>query len=77
MKQTIWKELPAKECKIVETYIPEGGTIEGGSIMIKHPLLKRARLFTYSKKGNWYSRYTGKGNDAYAEGFIVKGELEI
>lgn len=77
MKSTIWKELKAEECQIVKTYIPEGGTIEGGNIMVRHSLLKRPRSFILSKKGNWYSRYTGKGEDYYAEGFIIKGELRI
>ena len=77
MKTTIWIELEAEECQIIKSYIPEGGTIEGGSITINHPKLKRPRCFILSRKGNWYSRYTGKKEDYYAEGYIIKGKEKI
>jgi len=76
-KETIWIELEADECQIVNSYVPEGGTVEGGSIVIRHPKLKRPRAFVLSRKGNWYSRYTGKREDYYAEGFIIKGKEKI
>jgi len=76
-KPTIWQELNAEDCKIIKKYIPEGGTVEGGSIVVRHPKLKRPRSFVLSKKGNWYSRYTGEREDYYAEGYIIKGELIV
>jgi len=51
-KETIWTELEADECQIIDSYIPQGGTIEGGSITIRHPKLKRPRAFVLSRKGN-------------------------
>lgn len=74
-KSTIWTELKAEDCKIIKKYIPEGGTVEGGSIEINHPSFKRPLCFVLSRRGNWYWRNTGKAKDFYAEGYIIKGEL--
>lgn len=74
-KRTLWVELDAERVEIIEIFIPEGGTIEGGSIKLKHPLLPRARQFTFSRAGNWYSRYTGQADDPFAQGYIIKGDL--
>jgi len=76
-KETIWTELESDDCQIVDSYIPEGGTIEGGNIVIRHPKLKRPRSFILSRKGNWYSRYSGGPKCVYAEGFIIKGKEKI
>lgn len=76
-KETIWTELEADDCQIIDSYIPEGGTVEGGNIVIRHPKLKRPRSFILSRKGNWYSRYSGGPKCVYAEGFIIKEKEKI
>lgn len=76
-KGTIWNELDAERVEIIEVSIPEGGTVEGGSVRLKHPSLLRARYFTFSRAGNWYSRYTGRNKqvDPYAQGYIIKEDI--
>ena len=66
MKKTIWQEIDATEAIKIEKY-PD----TPDSIKVWHPKLKRPRYFYRSLKGNWYSRYTGKGIDPYAEGYIL------
>lgn len=76
MKETMWIELQASEITILDM---QRGEFTGNilSVKISHPSLKRARWFIPSKKGNFYSRYTGRENNTYAEGYIIKGDLPI
>jgi hypothetical protein len=73
MKSTLWIELQAPDCGVLERY--GNGTGDVYSIKLRHPLLSRPRYFTRSRSGNWYSRYTGRGSNYHAEGYIIKGEL--
>lgn len=73
MKQTMWTELGAADCKIVRVDDYNGSV---ASIQIKHAALKRPLWFTKSRAGNWYWRSTGREGNVYADGYIVKGELD-
>jgi len=74
MKDTLWQELQASECTVLDM---QRGEYTGNvvSVKISHPLLKRPRWFVPSQRGNFYSRYTGKESNTYADGFIVVGSL--
>lgn len=73
-KQTFWNELLASECKVLDI---QRGEFTGNilSVKISHSSLKRPRWFIPSKRGNFYSRYTGGENRTYAEGYIITGNL--
>jgi len=73
MKTTMWTELLAGECKVVKVDERDGHI---ASIQIKHASLKRALWFTISQAGNYYWRNTGKENNPYADGYIIKGMLD-
>ncbi len=74
MKKTIWEKIPAEECEILDV---QRGEYTGKAISLKinHPILRRARWFTVSQNGNFYSRYTGGSNDAVASGYIITGNI--
>lgn len=76
MKGTLWHELRADDVTVLEI---QRGEYTGNivSVRISHPELKRPRWFVPSRRGNFYSRYTGKEIDTYAEGYIIKGELNV
>jgi len=68
-KETIWVELKINEFKIISK-------ASNGTLLIESDKLpRRRRWFIESRKGNYYSRYTGKSNDYYAEGYIIKKEI--
>lgn len=76
MKPTLWIELAGSECHCIAQNIgADTGTVL--NVQLKHPLLKRARWFVRSQAGNWYSRYTKKEQDAYGEGYIVRGDVVL
>lgn len=70
-KSTMWTELKMSDCVVLDRQIGEftGNVV---AMKISHPLLKRARWLVLSKRGNFYSRSTGKEADTYADGYILK-----
>lgn len=74
MKSTMWVELKAEECRVIKLDV-RNGNIQ--SIQIKHILLPRALYFTKSQAGNWYWRATRTMSDAYADAYIIQGNLVI
>lgn len=73
MKQTMWVELNAANCKIVRVDDHNGSV---AAIQVKHAALKRPLWFIKSQAGNWYWRSARREGDACADGYIVKGELD-
>ena len=74
MKQTMWDRLLADDCQVTKLQV---GKFTGNvlAIQLRHPLLKKARWFTQSKAGNFYSRYTLSENHSFADGYIIEGKL--
>ena len=70
-KQTMWEELKIEDCQILDVQFSYGDPKHIDTIRINHPSLKRARWFSESKKGNFYSRYTGSESEMYASGYII------
>ena len=73
MKETMWTELQANECKVVKVDERSGHI---ASVQIKHANIPRPLWFIESRAGNWYWRNTGGDNSQYAHGYIVKGQLD-
>ena len=73
MKTTMWQELQSNECRVVKVDERCGNIL---SVQIKHTSLKRPLWFIKSRAGNWYWRNTGRCDNIYAEGYIVKGTLD-
>lgn len=73
MKTTIWTELQADEC-IVKRVDERSGHIV--SVQIKHASLRRPLWFTKSRSGNFYWRNTRSESSPYADGYIIKGQLD-
>lgn len=70
-KATDWTHLNWADCTVLRR--------EGPAIQVKHPLLKRARWFSRSRSGHYYSRYTGRdwSMDREAIGYVLVGEGEL
>lgn len=78
-KSTMWEELEINDCQILDVQFSYADSKHIDAIRLKHPSLKRARWFSESKKGNFYSRYTGSESEMYADGYIIKdpyGEVQ-
>lgn len=71
MKSTLWRELDWCDCTVTRVCVVEdcearweaptyAGPGEITRYQIRHPSLPRARWFDVSRRGNLYSRYTGK-----------------
>lgn len=73
MKTTVWTELQSSECKVVKVDERSGIIM---SVQIKHVSLRRALWFIKSRAGNWYWRKTGRYDDTYADGYIIRGTLD-
>lgn len=74
MKTTVWTKLDANDCTVIRIDKRDGKIM---SVKIKHNELARALWFVKSMSGNWYWRNTRRESDAYADGYIVGGELFI
>jgi hypothetical protein len=73
MKTTMWTDLHAEQCTVLEVDERAGHIC---SVKISHSELRRPLWFTESRKGNFYWRNTGRGMDAYAAGYIIRGQLD-
>ena len=68
MKPTLWTELKKEDFEILER------ATNGTLLIHSDKLPRKKRWFIESLKGNFYSRYTGKGGDFHAEAYIIKKE---
>ena len=75
-KSTMWEELKIEDCQILDVTFAYDDPRHIDQIRLKHPSLKRARWFSESKRGNFYSRYTRSGSEVCAEGYIIKNDYD-